>query len=418
LIVMVRDLLVLDSSAYGARDLWWPRDLDANRGYNVYRADDAPVSWRKLNPFPIPGQYYRDMTQLKQVSFVVQPEDWVDNGEMGLRCIKLPDTPYSEVILGRAIVATAPQDVHIEVAYPDGSTQVTRAAMVSGVDQLVWAFAGTTLPLGGAVSNFPLIDFNTAVSFTVTFYTLANYVDIQTNLRRTFYTVVPIGPHGEMHAPGAPPSEVVNTLEIDKLDYIMREMIRRNAWEFEQVGEPAYLMIRRTAGLPCSCSDGLGRGRSACPSCYETGIVGGYYGPIDFTYIDPDSGIVRTIDEGGQKVERTSKSYLGRTPIIQDGDLIVRRNGERLVIAGSNEVMMRGVLLQQEFDVQLLNPGDARYTIPLFNPQEPILYNPSFSQNPGFGTQPVYDTRTDPNSNRDREEEQVGRTTVFGNIQR
>lgn len=54
--------------------------------------------------------------------------------------------------------------------------------------------------------------------------------------------------------------------------------------------------------------------------CFETGIKGGYYGPIEFLFQDPEVGAVRTIDEGGKKVERQSRSYLGRTPIVQDGD--------------------------------------------------------------------------------------------------
>ncbi len=32
---MVRGLLILNSSINGARDLWWPVDLHAAKGYNI-----------------------------------------------------------------------------------------------------------------------------------------------------------------------------------------------------------------------------------------------------------------------------------------------------------------------------------------------------------------------------------------------
>lgn len=90
---MIHGLLILNSSINGSRDLWWPRDAKATRGYNVYRANDAPVNWTKLPSTPLPGQYYRDQTRLLPVRFVVTSDAYVDAGEMGMKCVRIPDVP-------------------------------------------------------------------------------------------------------------------------------------------------------------------------------------------------------------------------------------------------------------------------------------------------------------------------------------
>jgi hypothetical protein len=234
-------------------------------------------------------------------------------------------------------------------------------------------------------------------------------------------TVVPVGPGGPTHVPGAFGSEIVDNLQVDRMDYMQREMVRRNQWLFEQVGEPAYLMFRRRAGQTCGCtSTETGSPRTRCEVCFETGIVGGYYGPYDFLLIDPDTAAQRTLDEGGVKVERASRSYLGPTPIVQDGDLVVRRNGERMVISNVTYKTPRGVLLQQDFDLQLLTGGDTRYLIPIASPATPVLYNPVVTKDPldgQGGAEPIHTTDTIPGKQWENPDRQVGRTITFARIQ-
>lgn len=412
---MIRGLQILHSSINGSRDLWWPADPTATHGYNVYRAYDAPLNWSLLTPSPLPGQYFRDQTKLQTVRFPVTPDTYVDAGEMGMKCVRLPDTPYSEVVKGRPTVASSPDDVMIEVTQGDTVLHY-RPTMVSGVDQTVWLPVGKSLPVGGAVSEFPILDFQSATSIAILYRRLINYVDIAINMQRSYYCVVPVGNRGEEHAPGVFGVEVVDSMQVDKMDYMQARMVHCNQWIFEQAGEPAYLMFRRTAGQRCGCASEFTQGRTACPVCFETGIRGGFYGPIDFLFQNPDTGTTRTSDEGGVKVERQSKSYLGRTPIVQDGDLIIRHNGERLVISGVTYKMPRGVLLQQDFNVTLLNTKDTRYQIPLAEPENPVLYNPSSQANPGGGAEPIYTDGSMPGKHL-QHHGGAGRTVTFGRIQ-
>jgi len=288
-------------------------------------------------------------------------------------------------------------------------------------------------PTGGAVSAVPIeytkhvfeADYSGVKEWKLVYNSLSNYVDIYSTLTRTFYTVVPVGDRGEVHEPGAMGTPIVNTQEIDKMDYMQQEMVRRNAWLFEQVGEPAFLMFRKTRGEACGCKKtGLGQARTNCPVCFEVGVVGGYFGPYDFLFIDPDQPAVRELNEGGIKVTRESRSYLGPTPIVQDGDLIVRRNGERLVISNVTYKSPRGVILQQDFIVTLLNKGDTRYLIPVTNSEIPTLYNPIIKENPVKGRrkkkvdgEPVVDTRTEKDKEWENPDPQIGRTVTFGRIQ-
>jgi hypothetical protein len=184
--------------------------MPRRRGYNVYRANDAPVNWTKLPSTPLPGQYYRDQTRLLSVRFVVTSDAYVDAGEMGMKWVRIPDVPYCEVVKGRLTVATSPDDVIIQVTYPNDVITNYRPTMVPGADQAVWLPVGKSVPLGGAVSEFPFLDFDSVVSIAIIYRKLTNYVDIQTNMVRTFYTVVPVGDRGRStgQARSAPSSSI------------------------------------------------------------------------------------------------------------------------------------------------------------------------------------------------------------------
>jgi hypothetical protein len=46
---MIHGLLILNSSYSDARDLWWPLDPHAKKGYNVYRSLDDREHWVRIN---------------------------------------------------------------------------------------------------------------------------------------------------------------------------------------------------------------------------------------------------------------------------------------------------------------------------------------------------------------------------------
>src|ERR1700728_68214 len=113
---MISNLLVLNSSYVGSRDLWWVDDPEATKGYNVYRAYDYPTNWQKLTPVPMSGHFYRDMSALQEVTYTVQPADWVEQGELGRWIFRIPDPPFSQAVQGRPVISNDPGDVVITVS--------------------------------------------------------------------------------------------------------------------------------------------------------------------------------------------------------------------------------------------------------------------------------------------------------------
>jgi hypothetical protein len=435
---MIDNLLILNSSYVGSHDLWWAPDPEAKKGYNIYRAYDHPSNWHKLNQTPFAGQFWRDMSSLVEVTYTLQPQDFFEKGELGQWAFRLPEIPYATVDAQRVVVSNSADDVSVTVSvsgYPNVDGVTLRPARVLGFDRSVWMSVDNTLPLGGAVSdvaqvnagNVSIANYDKISLWQVTYKKLNNYVDIYTSFNRTYYTVVPVGDKGEVHAPGEPRSVIKNTQEMDEIDWVYAEMVRRNEFLFNTTGEPAYLLFRKWRGEQCGCVFGTQQGKTGCPSCFETGFVGGYIGPYDFLFVPPDSALQAELNERGVKVTRSSRSYMTRTPIVQNGDIVVRRNGDRMVIHDVVYKMPRGIILQQDFTVQLLPPGDTRYLIPVVNTGIPTLYNPVVRPDPYNGKpkeghgEPVFDPRTVPSINGGKDWENsnipIGRTAEFGKIQ-
>lgn len=416
---MIHGLIVLNSSHPGSRDLYWVDDTDPRVvGYNVYRSEDTDTNWIKANKYPVQGYRFRDQLQFENVSYTFDlNRDWVEKGEFGSYRLRVKgETFWSSSVLGRACAAAHPDDVLI---YVNGVR--CRPARVIGIEGEVWLPRESLIPRtpthGPAGYTVAIFNPEDVSEVKIVYQKLINQVNLYLSTQ-TFYTIVPVDSEGvELHAPGLPGSEIRGIMDVDSMDYMQREMVRRNAWLFEQVGEPAWLLIRKTKGEVCGCVNHETReAKTACRVCHETGFVGGYYGPLDFLFIDPDSSATRVLDEGGTKVERTSQSYLGPSPIIKSGDLIVRRNGERLVIGEVTYKSPRGVLLQQDFNVELLPPGSTRYLIPLY-PEGDGLFNPAFSSPQPLTSEPVSDPLTDPTKSWENEDQRpLGRTTTFGRI--
>jgi hypothetical protein len=412
---MIQGLIVLNSSFAGSRDLFWLDDNDPRvRGYNVYRAEDAAKHWVKVNQYPVPGSRYRDQLQFASEEYVFNlNDDWVEKGTFGsFRLRAKGKTFWSSAVTGKATLANHPMDVALMI----NDTPILPARVI-GAEGEIWLPQDVSLFRDGESTVYPVFSMNQVESVRIIFQKLVNNVNIYLS-GQTFYTVVPVDSMGnELHLPGQPGTEIRGVMDVDSMDYIQAEMVRRNQWIFEQVGEPSWLLIRKTKGEPCGCvNPETMEAKTACKICHETGIVGGYYGPLDFLFIDPDSEATKVLDEGGVKVERTSKSYLGPSPIVKSGDLVVRRNGERSVIGPVTYKSPRGVLLQQEFTVEILPPGSTRYLIPLY-PEGPLpTFNPAFKDLPPLVGEPVSDPATDPTKKWENPQRPIGRTTTFGRI--
>lgn len=405
---MVQGLIILSGAVPGIRDLMWVSGSNDGIGYAVFRSTNR-YEWTRLTPYPIPGNRYRDEVRLDQKTHTVQGSDWVERGERGHWIFKLPEAPvYGEIQMGRALLAS--MGAHAQVTINGKPALVAR---VDGFEGTVWLANAEALmsDMGREAKQTTLPSEQDTVE--VTYKTLGNWVD-PTPETRSFYTVVPVQEGGGLaHTPGAPGSEVISTLEVDRMDYMQAEMVRRNAFLLEREGEPVYLMLRRSIGKHCQCASDTGP-RTGCPMCYETGWVGGYYGPVNFLYLDPDSAATIEVEEHGVKTSRQSQSWCGPTPMLQSGDMLIRRNGERLVVESVIYKAPRGILLQQNYTTELIRTGDTRYRVPLVTDLSQT-YHPAFALD-AVG-EPVSNPLNDPTKTWENDRVPVGRTVIFGNIQ-
>ena len=158
---------------------------------------------------------------------------------------------------------------------------------------------------------------------------------------------------------------------METTDWIWREAKRRNLWILEQGGERVKLFKKKVSGLPCPCyvdpqTREYGQQPSArCLTCYGSGFVGGYDGPTDII-VAPDEAERRvTQTPNGRRLEHQYEVWTTENPSITQRDFIVKQTGERYSVGPVRRPSVRGLPLQQHFNIQYLDEQDIRYKIPV-----------------------------------------------------
>lgn len=168
---------------------------------------------------------------------------------------------------------------------------------------------------------------------------------------------------------------------------IAREINRREQILLSKyAGEPAFLFIRRTWGAPCSaCYDPALQKTltSDCRKCFNTGIAGGFFAPIEL-YISRSPSGKMIQDLGLYKVENDQTIFwTSSTPTIKPGDLLVDSLGVRYNI---EMVRIRGKLLgadlKQILLVMRIPADDTLYHLAVPEVNELVPYRGRFFWRP------------------------------------
>lgn len=407
------NVMVVSPFEKGMLDIRWddPTLLGANTVYNVlgvniYRSDASDRGpYRRINSFPVGGTFFRDFTDVALVANEVIPWEtgWQSRGDApNVRrwtlCTRYPI--YKPRTQG--VYANSLEDV-----------QVT----INGVPARIHEVFGQSkeITLGDAPDIEPRNDrfvfaplpTGPSDAVVVTYYTLKNLVQPGVD-KKSFYRVTTVAedanqPGGLVETPlnvTAPASD----MQVEQLDYIWREAIRRNHWILTQGGERVKLFCMKVAGIPCECRreiDGRSRAYNKQPSnrckiCYGTGFVGGYEGPYDIILAPDDAE--RRISQGimGRRKEHTYEVFMTFTPIVSQRDFVVKQNNDRYSIGPVRRPSNRGNVMQQHFNIQYIDSVDIRYSVPIDGsivspnlpwPQTRFTYNPP---------RETYDAREDP----------------------
>lgn len=126
-------------------------------------------------------------------------------------------------------------------------------------------------------------------------------------------------------------------------------------------------------GTPCACTedktDADFMGSTRCPICFGTGVVGGYYPPME-TFIrfpaQPAKDFKGSIR--GLTIEQTYDGWGLTPPFLRAGDLVVRKiDGQRWIIDQIQLTTFRGAAITQLYKLNLIQQTDIRMLVSLDN---------------------------------------------------
>jgi hypothetical protein len=174
--------------------------------------------------------------------------------------------------------------------------------------------------------------------------------------------------------------------ETENIQETMKDVLSRIQTDMKFIlqnsGAKVLIYMRRWGtdapwGIPCTCgnptdADNQFQGRTNCSLCFGTGVLGGYYYPIEM-FMSFNTKPAKNFQGNiyGLKVLQTFDcwSITASSPILRSGDLMITElEGERYEI---NQVEItkpiRGVSVTQHFTLNLLAQNDIKRIVSISN---------------------------------------------------
>lgn len=367
-----------DSFVVGSFDIRWtnPAEIPENSkfnivGVNVYRSFDSEYGpYTRLTPVPVGIAFYRDKTSVNVTlqenvsdSFIAKgPSD--PAGKYIFKTRNYPIVPFQALGLNASVcnnlsvfVTVNNVQAYVEHITPmDGTIELRNYPSIDPVNQ-------TVIP--------PVVPKNPNDVVLASYKYESNIINTKLDAR-VFYRLTTVAfdsSSGQLIETPLDWANETNSFEIEKLDWIWREAIRRNQWILDQGGERVKLFIKKFNGSPCGCmNDTYRQPDSSCLLCYGTGIIGGYEGPYDIVIApdDADRNIKQT--NRGRSRDWSYETWTGPSPLVSQRDFIVKLNGDRFGIGPVRIPSNRGMLLQQHFTINSFDEADIRFKVPSQDP--------------------------------------------------
>jgi len=370
----------------GVFDLRWddPAVLALNSKYkllgvNIYRSFDSEYGpFNRISELLVCSTFWRDQTDNEVVIEEDVSGQFILNGECSGSGAQSPrwvfKTLHSPIVkeASQAVTADLPDDVLVHI---DGvPVRPMRVHGFSGeieLDPFIYADVARQ-KLDPSLVPGP----NSRVTCTYR----RNRTLLKTDLgQRVFYRVTTVGVRINCDLSQVGCQDLIETplenatatssMEIEKIDFMWREAVRRNRFILEQGGERVKIFLQKNVGVPCPCvpDDYHKQPINDCRICYGTGIVGGYEGPYD-ALIAPDDAERRIAQKDiGRTVEHTYEVWTGPMPLLSQRDFLVKINGERYSVGPVRFPSNRGMVLQQHFNIGAMDEKDIRYRVPVGN---------------------------------------------------
>lgn len=373
----------------GVFDLLWddPGKLSRNQrfhicGVNVYRSFDSEFGpFERITDLPVGSIFWRDQTDnVMEVEEIVEDDFWVLRGESTASQLAtqrfvfrtrkgpivkagsqaLPTTNIDDVVVRvdgelASIKSVNGSSCEIEIdifPHPDVATQMRDPVVLPGPNSVV----------------------------TVTYR--YNRTLLRTDLaQRVFYRVTTVGVPSLVPVHRCRTTDMVETpleraaatsnAEIEKIDYIWREAVRRNHWILQEGGERVKVFLRKHVGQPCPCEGNhqYKQPINDCELCFGTTILGGYEGPYDIVLAPDDAERRIAQRDTGRTVEHSYEVWTGPRPLLSMRDFVVKINGDRYSVGAVRMPTNRGMILQQHFMIGHIDEKDIRHRVPVDTPR-------------------------------------------------
>lgn len=176
------------------------------------------------------------------------------------------------------------------------------------------------------------------------------YILRVTDLRTT--ETMDFGPTAQLPEPDLIALEIMR-----QEDVLMREFVGRKCWLFPV----------KTFGPRCICFDPVKgkKTRSNCPTCFDTGYLGGYLSPVEcYVQIDPSANANQKTPLGQQQMNNTGARLISFPPIKPDDILVEAENRRWKVVTVAMTARLRAVV-HQELTLHEIPRGDAEYKLPI-----------------------------------------------------
>lgn len=381
------NLFMISGYLPGVYDLTWsdPSNLTLNSrfrvcGVNLYRSFDSEYGpFDRITELPVGSVFWRDQTDnVLEMGEVVTDDCW---SLRGAASVERHGERYVFRTQRRPIVKPGSQNLPAD--HP-ADVQV----LVNGVQARVLAVYGDRGEVELDAKHW--VDVSTQTRTTpilpepgdeVTVSYRWNRTFLRTDLQqRVFYRVTTVGAPAHLPVDTVQAHDLVETpleraattsnAEIEKLDWIWKESVRRNRWILDQGGERVKVFLKKQVGTPCLCNRAdYKQPINQCRLCYGTGVLGGYEGPYDIV-MAPDDAERRIAQKAeGRMVEHQYEVWTGPTPLLSQRDFIVKIDGTRYSVGPVRRPTNRGMILQQHFNIGHVDEKDIRYSVPMDNPR-------------------------------------------------
>ncbi len=379
------NLFLTSGYSPGVFDLVWddPSSLALNArfcifGVNIYRSFDSEFGpYDRITDLLLGSTFWRDQTDnVLEVDEVVSEDRWVLRGVCSASELNAPR--YVFRVERWPIVRPGSQ------AVPESDPSAIQV-WVDGVQARVLRVDGTSGEVELDVFPYPDVitqSLGTPVipgdSSVVTVTYRYNRSLLRTDLaQRVFYRVTTVGVPRTLPLSQVQSTDLVETpleqaaftsnAEIEKLDYIWREAVRRNQWILAQGGERVKVFLRKVVGQSCPCNQKppYKQPLNDCTLCFSSGILGGFEGPYDMILAPDDAERRITQKDSGRTLEHSYEVWTGPRPLLSQRDFLVKINGERYSIGPVRMPTNRGMVLQQHFNIGHLDEKDILYRVPV-----------------------------------------------------